>query len=595
MGELFSKAWGQIKDFFKKMERPARIRFGVLAGAVVAVAIILTAVLSRVNYGVLYYNLPPADAGTIIAALAERGVPYKTEGSGTILVPEEQISELLMALSAEGYYSDSGELNFSILQSGSGFGATDIERQAYLAFQYQDNIRRALLRLDKVEEAVVLISLPKESSFVLARDATDATASVTLRIKNGGVLTAAEAVAIGEIVAAAAPGLRPENVKIIDEAANLYSAVPMTIGEQSAETSDAATVANQILLEAQVKQQIENSVVNLLAPVFGAGRVRAAASVTLSFDRESSEIIEFDPPVPGETEGLIVSLERIRELERESDAAGGVPGTDSNGMGSEEDIDGTDEYPYLEGENGEAYSRLLETINYELNQTTTQLEKARGTVKRLSIGVLIDSEVIAEDYTSEVRELVAKAVGVSEENVSVQRLPVSAQEDIITGALNSQAELLRDLKLRDMIKTIVICLAALLALGLILLLLRGFMKNKEAARRAAAGPLTAGVGAGGIEGYPGYDTGPDYHGVAFDAYGNYDGMDGVSYVPGSAAPTDAYTGVTSSELEDVAPAEEEDGVSVGAERMNTVTQLERMIEHDPKAVAQILRNWLTED
>ncbi|MDR1329774.1 MAG: hypothetical protein LBK23_09260, partial [Oscillospiraceae bacterium] len=142
------------------MERPARIRFGILAGVVVAVAIILTAVLSRVNYGVLYYNLPSADAGAIIATLSERGVPYRTEGSGTILVPEEQISELLMTLSAEGY-SDPGELNFSILQSGSGFGATDIERQAYLAFQYQDNIRRALLRLDKIEEAVVLISLPK--------------------------------------------------------------------------------------------------------------------------------------------------------------------------------------------------------------------------------------------------------------------------------------------------------------------------------------------------------------------------------------------------------------------------------------------------
>jgi flagellar M-ring protein FliF len=580
------------------MNRAARIRFGVLAGSVVIIAIVAAALLGRVTYGVLYYNLPQAEAGAIIAALSERGVPYRTEGTGTILVPEEQVSELLMTLSSEGVYNSGGDLNFSILQSASGFGATDIERQAYLAFQYQDNIRRALLQLDKIENAMVLISLPEESSFVFSRDARDATASVSIEVKNGGVLTPAEAVAIGELVARAAPGLRPENVSIVDSALNLYSAIPTAEGEQNAASSDAAIVASQILLDTQVKQQLETSVINLLTPVFGQGRVKAGASVALEFDRETSESIEFAPPVEGETEGLVRSMERIYEHTREESGEGGVPGTDSNGMGSTEDIDGTDEYPYLELENGENYAKLLETINYEMNQTTTQLERARGTMKRLSIAVLVDSGVIEEDYTAEVRELVAKAVGVSEDSVAVHRLPITETEsNVIADALVAQEVFLREIELRDLIKTLAICAAGLIALGLLLFTARGMIKSGGRGRAdmvaatAVSGERLAADGSG----YPlDYDAAPGYGDVAFDAYGNYDGMDGVSYVPGSAAPAGAaYKGVTGSELEDVDTDDQD--VSVGGERPNTLTQLERMVEHDPKAVAQILRSWLTED
>ncbi|MDR0446879.1 MAG: flagellar M-ring protein FliF [Oscillospiraceae bacterium] len=578
MTALFSKAWTQVKEFFAKMERSARIRFGILSGIIVVGAIILAIILSRVNYGILYYNLPPAEAGSIIAALSERGVPYRTEGSGTILVPEDQISELLMTLSSEGY-SDSTNLDFSIIENSSGFGATDLERQAYLGFQYQDNIRRVLMRLDKVENASVLISLPQSSSFVFARDARDATASVQLQLKNGSTLTAAEAVAIGEIVAAAAPGLVPENVRIVDSALNLYSAVPLP-EDIVTETSDAAVIASQIMLETQVKQQLETSVVNLLTPVFGTDRVKVGASVTLNFDHEVSEIIEFAPPVPGELDGMIISLERIRELARDNAAAGGVPGTDSNGMGSTEDIDGTTEYPYIESDDGENYSKLLETINYELNRTTTQLEKARGTVQRLSIGVLIDSGSVEEDYTAEVRSLVAKAVGVSEDSVSVQRLPVTAISDPISDTLTAQSDLLRDLKLRDLLKTLSICITALVALGVVLLVIRGVLRSN--AEKQAAAALAA-------EGPPDDESG--YGSLTLDDYGSYDGMDGVSYMPGSGAGSDAYTGVTSSELEDIVPDELDDMVG----QPNMIEQLERMIERDPKSVAQILRNWLTED
>ncbi|MDR0906221.1 MAG: flagellar M-ring protein FliF [Oscillospiraceae bacterium] len=579
MGAVLSNAWTQIREFFAKLERKNKIRLGIAAAVIVVGAIVTAVLLGRVTYGVLYAGLAPAESGAILNALTERGVPYRAEGNA-ILIPENQISEMRMTLSSEGY-NDASALDFSIMQNASGFGSTDIERQAYLTFQYQDNIRRALLRLDKIDDAVVLISLPRESSFVLSGDVKEATASVTLDIKNGATLTPAEAVAVGETVAAALPGLLPSNVKIIDTAANLYSAIPIEItGEEHVD--DAVVVANQILLQSQVKQQIETQVVNLLTPVYGEGKVKAAVAVTLNFDKESSQIIEFAPPVDGETEGLVLSMEELYERIRETDEYGEVPGTDSNGMGSFEDIDGTDEYPYIENYDNGAYSRLLRKINYELNNTTTDLEKARGTVSRLSIGVLIDSSVIKDDYTKEVQNLVANAIGVAETNVSVARLPVTNVDNSVAAGLEYQRGTLTRLELINILKIAVICITALAFLIFALILLRNLYRS--------AHPQTVAV-AGGPDVSGDMDLAAD-----LEMYGAFDGMDGVSYI--SSAPAEsayAYTGVTASDLEDLSEPEEEVGVTIGGERPDALVNLEKMISQDPKAIASILKNWLNED
>ncbi|MDR1589105.1 MAG: flagellar M-ring protein FliF [Oscillospiraceae bacterium] len=553
MKNFLGGAWKQIREFFKGLNKGQRIRLAVLAVIVVALAVTLSLALNRTKYELLYTGLPQEEAAQMYAALQEMGVDVKAQGTGTLLVPADRVSELRMTLSAAGYQS--GGFDYSLLAEMSGFSVTDLQQQEYSVLQKQEMLRATIKRSDKIKDCYVLLSPAKESAFIRPDEEQDASAAIMLETKNGELLTSAEASAIASIAVNAVAGLKLENVSVVDASLNVYllSDDPLAEGE-----GEAANITTQRFLETSMRHELANQVVNLLTPVFGAGRVRAEVSVTLDFDSEVSESVEFAPPVEGEEQGLWISASELYEIARADGAAGGVPGTDTNGMGSEEDIDGTITYPYGDLEEGETYRKILREANYEMNKVTTQIEKAKGSIQYLSIAVLLDSTSVQEDYTENVRNLVAGAIGTSVEYVSVERMPFQELEtNPFREAQDAQDEALNRYKLQELIQTGIICATALILVILILALIRSLFKKPAPEPEPAA--------AGGID----YIVGGD------DDYG-----------PGEYGSEDMAT---------IGQAQEEETVTVGAPPPETVVQLEKMIKANPEAVASILRGWLTDE
>lgn len=65
--------------------------------------------LGAPQYQVLFSGLSPDDAGAVVAALQERGVPYQlAEGGTAVLVPEDQVFETRIALATSGVPTGSG-------------------------------------------------------------------------------------------------------------------------------------------------------------------------------------------------------------------------------------------------------------------------------------------------------------------------------------------------------------------------------------------------------------------------------------------------------------------------------------------------------
>lgn len=531
MRKLLDSISKALKSFFEKLTKKEKIRLAVLAAVIIVLSIIIATVLGRTQYGVLYTGLGEADAGNILSALEGMGVDTKTQGSGTILVPEERISELRMRLSAEGYQS--GDFDYSIFQNASGFGTTDLEKQTYLQFQLQANLRDYIMKMEKIEDCAVLVNLPKESSYVLSSNSEPASASIYIKVKGGGTLASSEANAIAETVSKAIPGLKTENIRIVDSKMHLY-----TIGELDLSNSSAG-MTQQFELENQFEEQLELQVQNLLTPVYGAGSLEAAASVTLNFDDEVVESVEFSPPIEGETDGIIVSMSELYENSRTVTDAEGTVGTDSNGVG-------TVEYPYGTLGEDELYSKVLKEANYEINQTTTQIQRAKGTIRDLSIAILIDSEAIAEDYTENVRSLVSKAIGVSEAYISVERLPFQLTDSEFDAQLAEQNAYIKSVQFKETLN-VVLKYAVILAL-----ILLAFIFIMSVAKMAMGGRKEETVLATG---------------------GSVDYM----------ADEDVTQEV--SQYKDVDLNIKSDGV----------LQLEKFIEKDPAAVAQLLRNWLSDD
>ncbi len=98
----------------------------------------------------------------VMGLLTDMGVDAQAQGADTILVEETIADGVRMQLAAQGY-PGSG-LSYEIFQNASGLGVTEMEKQKYYQFQLQDNLRKTISRMSKVENAVVNIDLGEESS-----------------------------------------------------------------------------------------------------------------------------------------------------------------------------------------------------------------------------------------------------------------------------------------------------------------------------------------------------------------------------------------------------------------------------------------------
>ncbi|MDR1117668.1 MAG: flagellar M-ring protein FliF [Oscillospiraceae bacterium] len=530
MRDFFTKLLKQISDFLSGLSSKEKKRLILLAVVVVGLGIAVALILGRVEYSVLYNDLSAGEAGELLQELEAMGIPVKTQGTSTILIPSDMVTETRMRLSAGGYQS--GDLDYSIFQQGTGFGTNDAEKSTYAQYQLQQFIRTLILKVDKIKECTVILSMQKESSYVKSAYNQPATASILIEVKNGGTLTGQEAISLAETVSKAVPGLTVENIRILDTNLNLYST------NQASLIDGEGNISYQMQLEQTTRDRIEQQVQNLLTPVFGYNRVKNTVHVALNFDSEVVQSVEFAPPVPGSDEGLIVSMSELYENSRYADGAGGVVGTDSNGMG-------TVEYPYGELGEDELYSKVLREMNYEINETTRQIEKAKGGIRELSIAIIIDSGAISEDYTSNVRNLVANAIGVDDTYISVERLPFVITEDTFSSALGEQEAFMRSMQIREIIRMAIIGIIILLLALAVISLVKTIVKSASSSKQGVV--MADGTGMN------------------------------IDYIAGD----DTEEELLRRDIE-ITKSEE-------------VDKIEKFIDKDPQAVAQLLRNWLSDE
>jgi len=449
----------KIGEFFKKTERKKLILLSVLAAVVIAVVVIGTILLNRVEYTVLYSGLDAGEAGEIMNLLQEKGVPAKVKGTDTILVPEEQADEVRIELAAEGYPKTG--LNYDIFSLSSNMGSTDLERQTYLQYQLQENMRATIRRMSKVKDCIVIINLATKSSFVVSSNTTEATVAVLLSLEPGEKLSQAEAKAIAQFVMKCVPDLKMENISIVDSEMNYYDVL-----SENSETGEPEYSVKQQELTEKIKDTLTEQVLRVLEPALGKGNVAVSVNVRLNFDKEVVNSVEFSPPVEGEENGLVRSSEEQLEVTGNSPAAIGAVGTDSNGVSDTE-------YVYTDEEGNNEFSHSSsKTYNYELNQIQKQIEKAQGTIEDLSVAVLVNNQVEGiSGNLDKIENLVAAAIGVDKKYVSAEALPFvesAAGKLDFEDYFQQNQDTLRRISRNNLIRTVVI-LAAIPIIALIII------------------------------------------------------------------------------------------------------------------------------
>jgi flagellar M-ring protein FliF len=537
LAEFIKSILKRTRELFQKTEKKKLILLTAAAVVVIAAGIVGAVLLNRVTYTALYSGLSAEEAGSIMTLLKEQGVTAKAEGTDTILVPEDEADELRIELAAQGYPNTG--LNYDLFSNSSDIGSTDLERQTYLQYQLQENMRKTICRMSKVKDCIVIVNLATSSSFVVSNNVTEASVAVLLSLEAGEKLTSAEAKTIGEFVVKCVPKLETKNVSIVDSEMNYYDIVSEDGAASAVEYSD-----TQQQLTERMKEILTEQALRVLEPAIGGDNVAVSVNLSLDFDKETVNSVEFSPPVEGETQGMLISSEEHSDTTASgASGASGAAGTDSNGVSASQ---------YVSDSAGDKTSASnIKTYNYELNKIQTQIEKAQGTVQDLSVAVLVNSDVKGiDEYLGTVKSLVAKAIGVDSDYVSVEVMPFvgSAGETEFDDYFTQNQEAMKQLSQTSLIKTIIIAAALLLAVFMALKLV---FKKKAAAGMAAGMAVTGGA---------------------------------VNVTTGEAVGEAAAIAEQEHLLEDLM-----------IKKSDEAEKVEELMDRYPEAVVQILRNWLVED
>jgi flagellar M-ring protein FliF len=264
----------QLNQYWEKLSSAQKKAFIIIATALLLIIVLAALLLSRQEYVVLYSGLDSQETAEIYSKLKELNVEPKVEGTSTILVPKDKEVEVRMQLASEGYPRTG--FNYDIFLKNSNFGQTDEEKRALLIMQLQERLSQAIKFLDGVEDAVVTIAMPKDDAFVLKSQQVPVTASVIIKTKPGYSITPSQANNIVRLVAKSVPGLKEENVTVIDTNMNVLT------GNQAEEEE---MVGSQFDLEHRLEDRIRDQVISLLEPVFGYKKVVATVNVKLNFDK----------------------------------------------------------------------------------------------------------------------------------------------------------------------------------------------------------------------------------------------------------------------------------------------------------------------
>ncbi|MCR5834804.1 MAG: flagellar M-ring protein FliF [Selenomonadaceae bacterium] len=369
---------------------------------------------SKPEYVPLYTNLETKDAGDVVNSLKETGVPYELvedKRGATILVPSTQVHNLRLDLAAAGL--PRGNKGFELFDD-SKLGVTEFQNKINYLQALQGELTRTIEHLGSVEKARIHIVLPEDSLY--KKNEKPATASILLMLKPEAKLTKPEVKGIVNLVSHSVQGLTPENITIVDEEGNILN----KNDDDDLELQNARNLQtlNQIEMTKKVRDHIQQNIQTLLDKTLGDGNAFVRVSVELDFDDKKIDRQTFTPVV--DESGIIRSQQDVSEsYNGQSNVPGGPAGVTGNIPGY-----------VAEDRNANAeYERKESTKNYEINEENQKIVSSPGSIRRLTVAVLVSDEITDLQREGLLRA-VSSAAGINEQRgdtISVEPIPFNTE------------------------------------------------------------------------------------------------------------------------------------------------------------------------
>lgn len=361
-------------------------KMGVAAGIAALFALIAGAWIwgQTPDYRVLYSNLSDRDGGAIIESLQQMNIPYKfAEGGGALLVASGQVHEARLKLASQGL-PKGGNVGFELMENQK-FGITQFAEQVNYQRALEGELARSVESIGAVAAARVHLAIPKPSVFI--KEQQKPSASVVLSLQGGRLLDSAQVSAIIHLISSSVPEMPAKNVTVVDQNGTLLSA------NHDGNTGEGLD-ANQLKYVQQIEQNYVRRIEALLTPLLGANNMRAQVSADIDFSR-TEQTSESYKPNQDPAESTVRSKQSSEAMNGSGLNASGVPGALTNQPpvpATAPIVAGTSVEGGETAANSGNISNLHKesTVNYEVDRTIRHTILPVGSIKRLSVAVVVN-------------------------------------------------------------------------------------------------------------------------------------------------------------------------------------------------------------
>jgi flagellar M-ring protein FliF len=332
--------------------------------------------------------------------LKDAGIGFDVSPDGTsVLVAPANTAQARMLLAEKGL-PQSGSTGYELFNQLGSFGLTSFMQDITRVRALEGELARTIQTMNGIKAARVHIVLPDRASF--RKDQQQASASVVIRTQLADDSGAAQA--IRHLVASAVPGMKLDEVTVLD-----------TEGRLLASGDDAGTSGGNRMetLQRQVNNETEEKIRRTLAPYLGLDNFQISVTSQLNTDRQSVSETTYDPSSRVERSVRVVKengTTQNRSTQSTASVQQNIPVEQmSGGTGND---------------TNEENQRREELTNYEISSKTVQTEQDGYRVEHLSIAVVVNSERLKaeekqggqdvlpiETRLMEIEQLVQSAVG----------------------------------------------------------------------------------------------------------------------------------------------------------------------------------------
>jgi flagellar M-ring protein FliF len=361
-----------MQNVMNTITRIGPLRLAAVASMGIGLIVFFVFVSSRLTSGqmkLLYSDLSAQDKNAVIRELEANNVVYTVnDASGEIEVGAKEVGRVRMLLAAKGL-PEGGSVGYEIFDKESGLGTTKFDQDMKELRALEGELTRTVNTIKSVDSSRIHLVLPKRELF--SRDARPATASVFLKLKPGQKLNEEQVSAIQHLIATAVPELNPAHVSIVDQSGNLLA----NGRDDSSQGGEASEDVEKLRLG--YEQRLMFQIQDMLSRVVGAGKVQVVVSADMDYDKETTSNEQYDP------EGQVArSTQTVQDNENETAAS-------QNSVSVQNNLPGLPGQSEGQGDHRQN-NRTEEITNFEVSKTVKNHVREGGTIKSLSVAVLVD-------------------------------------------------------------------------------------------------------------------------------------------------------------------------------------------------------------